>query len=93
MVNDDWTDQNYDFGDDQELNDRISKLINEFCHVFRCHADGNWKTNYKPNYVSMMAKEVADKPSLIRKLLNLIDPVVSNITYSAIEHNKQQNVN
>ncbi len=35
-----------------------------------------------------MALELLNKPSLIRKLLALKDPVVSNITFAAIDLNK-----
>ncbi len=89
MINDGWNDQDYSFGDDEELNKRVSSLINEFCHVFRRHADGNWKSLYKPKYVEKMAKEISQKPPLIRKLLKLKDPVISNITHSAIKLNKE----
>tara|TARA_R110002126_G_scaffold285314_2_gene435574 strand:- start:6631 stop:6942 length:312 start_codon:yes stop_codon:yes gene_type:complete len=88
VVNDGWHDQNYIFGDDDVLNKRLSALINEFCHVFRAHSDGNWKTIYKPRYTELMALELLNKPSLIRKLLALKDPVVSNITFAAIDLNK-----
>lgn len=90
MVNDGWHDQDYSFGDDQDLNVRLSALINEFCHVFREHADGNWKAMYKPKYTELMATELNNRPSLIRKLISLKDPVVSNITYAAIELNKSK---
>jgi len=90
VINDGWHDQEYTFGDDAELNTRMSSLINECCHVFRCHADGNWKSVYKPMYVEKIAIEISQKPSLIRKLLKLKDPVVSNITHSAIKLNKEE---
>jgi len=41
-------------------------------------------------YVEKMAIEIAQKPSLIRKLLELKDPVVSNITHSAIKLTKEE---
>ena len=90
MVNDGLRDQEYAFGDDQDLNSRMSALINEFCHVFRSHPDGNWKSTYKPKYAALMAVEISRQPSLIRKLKALKDPVVSNVTYAAIEINKQK---
>jgi hypothetical protein len=90
MKNDGWNDQKYSFGDDQELNERMSALINEFCHVFHHHADGGWKEYYKPKYVEKMAKEISAKPSLIRELIKLDDHVVSNITYAAVEFNKSK---
>ncbi len=89
MKNDGFHNLSYTFGDNELLNQRMSDLINEFCHVFRHHADGNWKSFYKPKYVKLMAEELTARPSLIRKLLALKDPVVSNITYAAIEFNKQ----
>jgi len=88
MKNNGWDKLEYNFGDDPDLNSRMSDLINEFCHVFRCHADGHWKTEYKPKYVKLLAVEIRQKPSLIAKLKNLKDPVVSNIPYAAIEFNK-----
>ena len=88
MINDGWREQNYTFGDDEALNERLSALINELCHVFRAHPDGNWKSVYRPKYAQLMAKEIAARPSLIRKLKNLKDPVVSNIVYAAIDLNK-----
>jgi hypothetical protein len=36
----------------------------------------------------MLAEEIYQRPSLIKKLLNLKDPVVSNITHAAIEITK-----
>ena len=91
MKNDGINDIEYSFGDDEELNKRISHLLNTICHVFRYHADGNWKEYYKPEYTETLAKEIEAKPSLIRKLVKLKDPVVSNVTYAAIEYNKQKN--
>ena len=38
---------NYNFGDDVTLNEKLSFILNEACHVFRQHADGNWKSVYK----------------------------------------------
>ncbi len=89
MKNDGWNELEYDFGDDKEFNARLSKLINEFCHVFHGHADGNWKEHYKPKYVQLLAEEIKEKPSLMRKLLKHKDPVVSNVTYAAIELTKK----
>ncbi len=90
MINDGWHEQNYSFGDDHDLNVRLSALINEFCHVFRAHADGGWKSIYKPKYTELMANELKNRPSLIRKLIAIKDPVVSNITYAAIDLNKSR---
>ena len=84
MPNDGWNDLEYSFGSDGELNHRLSGLLNELCHVFRHHADGHWKSVYKPKYVELLAAEIQARPSLIRKLLALKDPVVSNVTHAAI---------
>lgn len=90
MKNDGRNDIKYDFGDDQALNDRLSHIFNEACHVFYHHSDGYWKKRDKPRYAMLLAKEIAKKQSLIKKLLNLKDHVVRNITYEAIEINKRQ---
>ena len=78
----------YDFGNDKALNENLSSILNEACHVFRHHADGNWKEIYKPKYANMLAEHISKRPSLIKKLLKLKDPVVSNITHAAIEITK-----
>ena len=89
MKNDGLNDIEYDFGDDKELNERVSFILNETVHVFRYHLDGNWKTIYKPKYAEMLASEIEKRPSLIKKLIAIKDPVVKNITYAAIEYNKE----
>jgi len=78
----------YNFGDDKILNEKLSLILNEACHVFRYHADGNWKEIYKPKYANMLSGHISKKPSLIKNLLKLKDPVVSNITHAAIEITK-----
>jgi len=91
VKNDGLNDIEYDFGEDNDLNERMSLILNEAVHVFRHHLDGNWKNIYKPKYTAMLAAEILIKPSLIKSLIALKDPVVSNITYAAIELNKEQN--
>jgi len=88
MKNDGMNDISYDFGDDEKLNKEVSFILNEAVHVFRHHADGNWKEIYKPKYVNMLAEKISAKPSLIKKLLKLKDPVVSNITHAAMKLQK-----
>ncbi|WNC69924.1 hypothetical protein RI845_07245 [Thalassotalea nanhaiensis] len=88
MINDGYTDLEYSLSNDHELNVRLSSLLNELCHVFRMHPDGHWKSLYKPKYTKLMALEIKSKPFLIKQLLALKDPVVSNITHAAIEFNK-----
>ena len=84
-------DISYDFGEDEELNNKMSSILNEACHVFRHHADGNWKEIYKPKYSGMLAEQITKKPALIKNLLKLKDPAVSNITHAAIEITKAYN--
>jgi hypothetical protein len=88
LKNNGWNDLVYDFGDDKTLNEQVSFILNEACHVFNYHADGGWKNHYKPKYANMLAEHISMRPSLIKKLLKLKDPVVSNITYAAIEITK-----
>ena len=88
MKNDGMNEIDYSFGEDEALNKELSFILNEAVHVFRYHADGNWKEIYKPKYANLLAEKISVQPSLIKKLLNLKDPVVSNITYAAIEVTK-----
>ncbi len=88
MKNDGWTDLYYDLCDDTDINERLSKLINESCHVFRAHADGTWETVYKPKYTKMYAAEIKACPFLVGPLLSLRDRVVSNLTHAAMDLNK-----
>lgn len=82
----------YGFGEDKALNERLNFVLNETVHIFRYHLDGYWKSIYKPKYTAMLAVKILKKPSLIRKLIAINDPVVSNITYAAVELNKEQRV-
>jgi len=83
-------DVEYDFGEDKYLNERLNFILNEAVHVFRYHVDGNWKAICKPKYTALLAAEILKKPSLIKQLIALKDPVVGNIAYAAIELNKEQ---
>lgn len=78
----------YNLTSDINLNQDLSKKINELIHVFKFHNDGKWKSHYKPKYIEMFSILIADRPSLIRKLLALKEPVVSNIVHSAIKEKK-----
>ncbi len=71
-----------------ELNNEISSQINEVIHVFKYHNDGNWKSYYKPKYVQRFSNFIEERPSLIRKLLALKEPVVSNIVHTVVKENK-----
>jgi hypothetical protein len=90
VKNDGLNDVEYDFGEDKDLNERLSFILNEAVHVFRYHVDGNWKAIYKPKYTALLAAEILKKPSLIKQLIALKDPVVGNIVFAAIELNKEQ---
>ncbi len=46
MENDGMNDIAYEFGNDKALNEQLSLILNEACHVFHCHADGKWKEVY-----------------------------------------------
>ena len=88
MKNDGMNDISYYFGDDEKLNEELSVILNEAVHVFRNHPDGNWKEIYKPKYANKLAEKISARPSLIKQLLKLKDPVVSNITHAAMEITK-----
>ena len=83
--NDGWRDVEYDFGVEPELNAKLGKILNEACHVFYYHGDGNWNTVYKDRYAQLIAAEFEASPSLIRKLLGTEDRVIKMIAYRAIE--------
>ncbi len=85
VKNDGWEDVNYDFGRGEELNNRISYILNEACHVFHHHKDGNWKSIYKDRYAQKLVEEIEKSPSIIKQLKDLNDRVVKMVTYRAIE--------
>ena len=84
-VNDGWTDIEYDLGDDPDDNARISRILNEACHVFHRHAEGVWLTADKDAYASLLADEIERRPGLIGRLLNTDDRVVKMLAYRALE--------
>lgn len=71
--------------EEAEPNSRLSHLLNEMCHVFRDHADGNWATTYKEKYASRLADEIARYPFLVGRLLGAGDRVIKMVTHRAIE--------
>jgi hypothetical protein len=73
---------------DHAANLRISAILNEAAHVFDWHAEGLWRSTYKDGFARLLAKEVAQRPSLIRKILKLDDRVFSMVLYRAIELNR-----
>jgi hypothetical protein len=87
--NDGWTDVAYDLSDDAELNDRVSAILNEGCHVFYHHADGTWKSVGKEYYASLLVREFAANAWLARILLELGDRVISMLVYRALEKAKE----
>jgi hypothetical protein len=89
VLNDGWTDTAYDLGTDAEQNARVSKILNEACHVFRHHAEGTWSppggANDKDAYASMLAVEIELRPGLVKRLLDTGDRVVRTLTFRAVE--------
>ena len=83
--NDGWEDVEYDFGVDPETTKRVSHILNEACHVFYCHADGNWESIYKERYANELAKELKLKPELESRILRSGDRVVKMVAFRALE--------
>ena len=84
-----WGDPVYALTADDSANIRISAILNEAAHVFEWHAEGLWKSTYKEGFANLLAAELAQRPSLSRKILNLEDRVFSMVLYRAIELQKQ----
>jgi hypothetical protein len=82
--NDGWHNYKYSLYQNDQLNEKITFILNEACHVFYYHADGNWKED-KDYYANLLVALIKQHPSLPRKLLSLNDRVVKMITYRAIE--------
>lgn len=70
--------------DNQELNDRLTHLLKEACHVFNDHP-GDWKTFSKDRYAQQLANEIKANPWLGRRMLDLKDRVISMLVYRAFE--------
>jgi len=83
--NDGWTDVQYELGSDPGDNARISRILNEACHVFRYHASGRWKSEDKDAYAKLLMVEIRARPSLVGRLLNTDDRVVKMVTHRAVE--------
>lgn len=88
--NDGWKDIAYDFGPDADQNARLSKIINDACHVFRHHAEGRWRSHDKDAYATALSVEIAARPGLVRRLLDTQDRVVQSLTYRALELLKEE---
>jgi hypothetical protein len=80
-----WTDVDYDFGLPPSERAALSALLNEACHVFQLHADGNWKTLYKDKYASLLAAQMEAHPGLTHRLLRSGERVIQMLTYRALE--------
>jgi hypothetical protein len=83
--NDGWTDVAYDLGVDAEDNARISRILNEACHVFHHHASGRWRSEDKDAYAALLVPEIDRRPSLVGRLLKTEDRVVKMVTHRALE--------
>ena len=83
--NDGWVDIKYDLGVEPNDNARISAILNEACHVFYHHAEGQWLASDKDAYAGRLAAEIKARPGLAGRLLSTDDRVVKMITYRALE--------
>ena len=84
-VNDGSMSVDYQLLDDPDRNAHLSFVLNQACHVFHCHADGSWASQYKDNYAKSVAKEIARFPSLTHRLLGVGDRVIKMVAYRALE--------
>ena len=83
--NDGWSGVDYDFGLPPAERAALTDVLNEACHVFRMHADGNWKTLYKDKYALLVAAHLKAHPGLAHRLLRSGDRVIQMVTYRAME--------
>lgn len=84
-TNDGWADVAYDLGPSAEDNARVSRVLNEACHVFHHHAEGVWASSDKDAYASKIADEIERRPTLAGRLLKTDDRVVKMLAYRALE--------
>lgn len=83
--NDGWDDVEYDFGIDAAGNERVSHILNEACHVFYHHQDGNWNSSYKDQFAKQLAKEFSKYPELSNRVIESKDRVVKMVAFRALE--------
>ena len=70
---------------DEQVNLRLSAILNEAAHVFEWHAEGLWKSEYKDGFARLLVYYIADHPKLIRTIVELNDRVFSMLVYRAVE--------
>ncbi len=88
--NDGWSDEAYDFGHGNDLNQRVGHILNEACHVFYYHSSGVWTSNHKETYARQLIPYLEEHPSLIGQLKQLDDRVVKMVLYRAVEMTKKK---
>ena len=83
--NDGWSEIKYDFGSNHALNDRISYILNEACHVFYGHAESTWAEDDKDYFADLLSIEFEKQPKLSFRVLETNDRVVKMVAYRALE--------
>lgn len=83
--NDGWSVVDYDFGLPPADGVALASTLNEACHVFRRHADGNWVSTYKDHYAREVATHISAHPGLPHRLLRSGDRVIAMLTHRALE--------
>ena len=87
--NDGRTDVEYDFGQVDSGNRRVSDILNQGCYVFYDHAEGVWENSDKDSYAKSLADEFLTYPMLSARRLKCEDRMVKMIAYRALELIKQ----
>lgn len=83
--NDGWAEINYQFGLVEDEANNLSLLLNEACHVYHRHAEGDWRTSDKDSYASEILKFMVKHPELESRLLRCGDRVIKMLVFRAIE--------
>jgi hypothetical protein len=83
--NDGFSEVDYDFGLPAADRSGLAHTLNEACHVFRMHADGNWVSLYKDRSARALAAHITAHPGLPHRLLRSGDRVIAMITHRALE--------
>ena len=87
-TNDGWQDIEYEFGLKGDDAGKLSKLLNEACHVYRHHAEGVWTSDDKDSYAKAIMSFTDRHPTLESRLLRSGDHVIKMLVYRAIELRK-----